>query len=204
MNPSPITPDHTSPLQQAGVEPRDLTIGAVRLREVTNLALARLRVRQEPRGAGTLPGNLPDRTGQCSGTDPVLLCLGPGEWLAISASSTPAQLVEVLQSVPAKGLAAAYDLTPGFVVLRLTGAAAPWLLSKLSCLDFIGGTAEGEHCARTRMGDTAVTVHYHPLADGEWAFDVLADRSIAAYLWALLGACAPHANELTHTFGVAR
>jgi len=203
MNPSPITPDRPSPLQQAGVEPRDLLVGAVRLREVTNLALARLRVRPPARDAGALPGDLPDRTGQCSGNDPTFLCLGPGEWLAISASSGPAQLIDALQSVPGKGLAAAYDLTPGVVVLRLTGAAAPWLLAKLSCLDFIAGTAAGQHCARTRMGDAAVTVHYHQLADDEWAFDVLADRSIAGYLWALLRACAPHANELTQTFGAA-
>lgn len=183
---------------------RELVIGSVRLREMRGLSLLRLRVGDETLAAGPPMPELPGRTGQCSGKDPVYLCLGPREWLAISASSTPRQLVHDLQSAIDKVFAAAYDLTPGLVVLRLSGYGAPWLLSKLSCLDFIGGTAAGEHCARTRMVDAAVTVHYHQPADGEWCFDVIADRSLASYLWGLLRSCAPHANELTNTFGAVR
>lgn len=201
MHPSLVMPNGPSPLQQAGVEERDLSIGKVRLREVTNLSLARLRAGNAAPPGSNLFAQLPARTGQCSGSDPAFLCLGPQEWLVLSTASGPPQLVRSLQSDIGAGLAAAYDLTPGLVVLRLSGEAAPWLLSKLSCLDFISGTAAGRHCARTRMADAAVTIHYHQPADEEWAFDLIADRSIAAYLWGLLGACAPHANELTNTFG---
>jgi heterotetrameric sarcosine oxidase gamma subunit len=204
MSPSLATPDCPSPLQQAGVDERELIIGSVRLQEIRDLSLLRLRVGDETLSAGPPTAELPARTGQCSGKDPVYLCLGPREWLAISASSAPRQLMQDLQLVIGTGFAVAYDLTPGLVVLRLSGDGAPWLLSKLSCLDFIGGTAAGEHCARTRMVDAAVTVHYHQFADGEWCFDVIADRSLAGYLWGLLRSCAPHANELTNTFGAVR
>lgn len=204
MHPSLVTPNGPSPLQQAGVDERDLTIGEIRLREVTNLSLARLRSGHAAPPGGTGVAQLPTRTGQCSGSDPAFLCLGPQEWLVLSTASGPSQLVQSLQSAIGAGLAAAYDLTPGLVVLRLSGEAAPWLLSKLSCLDFISGTAAGRHCARTRMADAAVTIHYHQPADEAWAFDLIADRSMAAYLWGLLGECAPHANELSNAFGASR
>jgi heterotetrameric sarcosine oxidase gamma subunit len=204
MNPSATIPNGSSALQQAGIERQDLTIGAVRLREVTNLALARLRMGESARAAEKLTAELPDRTGQCTGSDPVFLCLGPREWLVISATSTPVQLMDSMQSAIGAGFAAAYDLTPGLAVLRLSGDAAPWLLSKLSSLDFVGGIAAGPHCARTRMGDAAVTVHYHRPANAEWSFDLFAERSLADYLWRLLLACAPHANELANTPGDAR
>jgi len=204
MNPSLAIPDCPSPLQQAGVDERELVIGSVRLQEIRDLSLLRLRIGDGMLSAGPPMPELPAHTGQCSGNDPVYLCLGPREWLAISDSSTPRQLVQDLQPAIGTGFAATYDLTPGLVVVRLSGDGAPWLLSKLSCLDFIGGTAPGQHCARTRMLDAAVTVHYHQPEGGEWCFDLIADRSLAGYLWGLLRSCAPHANELANTFGAVR
>ena len=204
MNPSLATADCPSPLQQAGVDERELLIGSVRLREISDLSLLRLRIFDETLAAVPQMPDLPARTGQCSGKDPVYLCLGPREWMVISASSSPRELVQGLQPAIGTGFASAYDLTPGLTVFRLSGDGAPWLLSKLSCLDFIGGTTAGQHCARTRMLDAGVTLHYHQPAGGEWCFDLIADRSLAGYLWGLLRSCAPHANELTNTFGAVR
>jgi heterotetrameric sarcosine oxidase gamma subunit len=195
------TSEHPSPLQQAGVEHRDIRIGQVRLRELTGRSLARLRLLENPATADPPLAELPARTGGCGGSDPAYLCLGPREWLVVSSELQPTELLQALQSAMGSGLAAAYDLTQGLAVLRLTGAASPWLLAKLSCLDFVGGAHDGEHCARTRVGDVAVTIHYHRTAAEGWAFDVIADRSIAAHLWALLRACAPHANELNEASG---
>jgi len=208
--------DLPSSLQQAGIAERDVLAGQVRLREMTGMALVRLRFYEPPVAMDSPPPGLPAQTGQCEGTDPALLCLGPKEWLAISATANPDHLLQRLQKVvdPTGGSAVgttsglehgvAHDLSDGLALLRLTGTAAPWLLSKLSGLDFLAGVTEGQHCARTRLGDAAVTLHYHQADGEEWAFDVIVDRSVAAYLWALLQACAPHANELNQTFGVAR
>lgn len=190
-------------LQQAGVDERDLHMGEVRLRELAGAALARLRFFEAPSAADCPLPDLPLRTGGCGGADPVFLCLGPGEWLALSEHRSPGTLSEALRPATDGGRAVACDLSDGLAVFRLSGGAAPWLLAKLSCLDFVNGQHGGEHCARTRMADIAVTVRYHR-ADGDgWVFDLIADRSTASYLWRLLRACAPHANQLKATRGTA-
>jgi heterotetrameric sarcosine oxidase gamma subunit len=192
---------HPSPLQQAGIAERDVLSGQVRMREITDLKLLRLRFFADRSSTDLPAGDLPVGTGRCGGTDPVFLCLGPNEWLAITGPTEPPWMSQLLQPAAGSTQAVAYDLTDGFVVLRLTGAAAPWLLGKHSCLDFLAGVGHEQYCARTRLGDTAVTIHYHRTADDDWAFDLIADRSIAAYLWSLLQASAPHANELTQVSG---
>ncbi len=202
MNETVIHSEHPSPLQQAGIAERDVLTGQVRMREITDLRLLRVRSFANPSSSELPSADLPIEIGQCSGADPVFLCLGPNEWLAVTASKENPVLSQLLQPTAAATQAVAYDLTDGLVVLRLTGAAAPWLLAKLSCLDFPAGTRQGRHCARTRLGEVAVTIHYHRPAGDDWAFDLFADRSIAAYLWALLQTSAPHANELALESGV--
>jgi heterotetrameric sarcosine oxidase gamma subunit len=201
MNEAAIQPEHPSPLQQAGVAQRDVAAGQVRIREITGLKLLRLRFFPASSSADLPTGDLTNETGQCGGTDPAFLCLGPNEWLAVTGSMEPQWLSQLLRPATGANQAVAYDLTDGLVVLRLTGAAAPWLLGKLSCLDFLAGAEHEQHCARTRLGDVAVIVHYHRPPRDDWAFDLIADRSIAAYLWSLLQASAPHANELAQASG---
>jgi heterotetrameric sarcosine oxidase gamma subunit len=205
--------ERLSPLRQAGVEERDLRLGSVRLTEIADLTLTRLRHIGTPPERISTELDLPDRTGRCAGTDPAVLCLAPGEWLFVSRVMTPDQLLKRLQTCMDGSLSLICDLSDGRVVLRLSGEAASWLLSKLSGLDFAGITRAGPYCGRTRLGDAAVTVHYHPVDHEQWSrsrergneipgvFDMIADRSMAAYLWALLRNAAPHANELTRHFG---
>jgi heterotetrameric sarcosine oxidase gamma subunit len=190
-----------SPLRQAGVEERDLRLGSVRLTEIDDMALACLRLIGNP-PEGTSSGlGLPDRTGRCAGTDPAILCLAPGEWLFVSRLMAPDRLLEQLKTLSEGSLASICDLSDGRAVFRLSGEAAPWLLSKLSGLDFPGAPRAKPHCAQTRLGDAAVTIHYQPFDHERCVFDVIAPRSIAAYLWSLLRNAAPHANQLTRDFG---
>ena len=204
MNEKNIQRDARSPLLQAGIAERDIRLEHVQLREITNLALARLRSMDSPPGAQASALDVPIETGQCAGTDPVFMCLGPREWLAVSATSTPHRLSTQLQAVTqaARGMAV-FDASDALATLRIAGTAAPWLLSKLGGLDFLAGAREGQHCTRTRLGEAAVTIHYREDTQQEWVFDVFVDRSIAAYLWALFLECAPHASELAQTHGAA-
>ena len=51
------------------------------------------------------------------------------------------------------------------------------------------------------MVDIPVTVLHHAVDGDEWVFDLISARSTASYLWALLSAAAPHANELNDNHG---
>jgi heterotetrameric sarcosine oxidase gamma subunit len=181
-----------SALQQSGTASRTYTGKTLVLAESTDWSIVRLRSNE------SVPG-LPDETGQCSGGDPVTLCLRPGEWLSLSKILTPQQVRSELMSLALPPLATAYDNTHGLAVFRLQGSGAPWLLSKLSGLDYLAGVNSGTHCAQTRMAHISVLVYFHENSAGDSVFDLLLDRSYARYYWELLLASAPHADELAST-----
>lgn len=192
--------------EQAEIPARASRFDGLDLSEIENAALVRLRSLEDPAEALLAALGLPRLTGHCSGDDPVALCLAPREWLLVGARAEPASqvLAEQLQGQLASGLSALYDQSDGLAGIRVCGPAAPWLLAKLSGIDF--AAAGAEWCARTRMGDAAVTVHCRPASSNarqsEPRFDLYVDRSVAHALWILLEASAPHATELNHEFGV--
>jgi len=144
---------------------------------------------------------LPAHTNAASGDDPAVLCLRPGEWLLLSQSATPAELFERLRPRIDSALTALLDVSDGLGIFRLSGAAAPWVLAKLSGLDFLAGVTGGQHAARTRMADIAVVVHFNPAPGGAPRFDLVFDRSVAKYFRDLLSDAAPHAAELLDAHG---
>jgi heterotetrameric sarcosine oxidase gamma subunit len=198
-----------SPLQQAGITGTEFRSANLLLRELPDTRLLRLRSLQPELTTAALRDlglDLPSSTGGSAGIDPAILCLRPNEWLVYSSSGTPGGLLDRVQArlngaQPEGGVSghtAALDMSDGLAVLQLGGAAAPWLLAKLSSLDFLGARETGQHCARTRMGQVAVVVNYHPLAASstEFVYDLILDRSIARYLWELLLHAASHAEEM--------
>jgi heterotetrameric sarcosine oxidase gamma subunit len=199
--------DMPTPLQQAGVEPQSLARPTLTLSELRACTILRLHSLESPaalaskaREAGLA---LPLEINQVSGTDPVALCLRPAEWVLFSENSAADSLSSRLRTILDPALTALLDVSDAVGVFRLSGAAAPWLLSKLSSLDFLSGVSAGPHAASTRMGDIAVAVHFQPAADGTPSFDLIFDRSVAPYLWRLLTDGAPHAEELHTRHGEA-
>jgi len=187
-----------TPLQQAGVETRKHVTETLKLQEISDLFLIRLHSLPT---AGSSELDLPVETGQCSGDDPVALCLRPRDWLLISGETSAEMLLSQFRNVINENQTAVVDQSDGLGVFRLSGPGAPWLLSKLSGLDFLAGKNHGEHCARTKMGHIAVIVHYHQRAGDDFVFDLVFDRSVARYFWLLLTESSAHADELTKTFG---
>lgn len=196
-----------TPLQQAGVRDTRLEGRDLVLRELADLTLLRLHSLEEP--AALAPGlaeagiDLPVETNAATGRNPAVLCLRPGEWLLLDGSGDGDAIVARIAPRLDPAHTALIDLSDGLGVLRLTGAAAPWLLGKLSGLDFLAGVGTGQHAARTRMGDVAVVLHYHPDSGGPPRFDLVFDRSVARYLWDLLNDAAPHAGGLHAAHGAA-
>jgi heterotetrameric sarcosine oxidase gamma subunit len=142
-------------------------------------------------------------TGHSTGSDPAALCLRPKEWLLFSEQSEPENLLDRLRPAIDPTQTSLFNNSDGLATFRLSGQGAPWLLSKLSGLDYLGGSSQEQHCARTRMAHVAVVVHYHQPDGGDspFVFDLLLDRSLAKYMWELLSASAAHADDLATTFG---
>ena len=185
-----------SALQQAEVESTTFKCRTLALEEVTGMSIARLR-------SLDIPAQLPQYTGQCAGDDPAVLCLRPGEWLSVSDSLSPGELIARMTAEAGDQCTTIHDCSHGLAVFRLTGTGAPWLLGKLSGLDYLAGIKTGTHCARTRMGHISVLVHFHQLDKGTFGFDLVLDRSYARYYWELLTQSAGHADDLALVYGDA-
>ena len=169
----------------------------MRIVEQPDTALYRLR--RLP-GHNEHPGaepRLPRQVGDCSGDDPAVLCLGPGEWL-LKGASEPTRAAAAHMGGDSH---ATLEVSDGFTLLRLSGPASAWLLNKLGGLDFQSARRHGEHCARTKMQHLEVIVHYHPQLTGDGVFDLLVERSLARYFFRLMVASVPHAEELNREYG---
>lgn len=196
-----------SPLQQAGIEGTLFQSDSLELKEVTGLTILRLhslapieKLAAELERHGV---KLPLQSNHSTGSDPAALCLRPNEWLLFSEQSDPESLLDRFRPAVDPAQTSLLNNSDGLATFRLSGQGAPWLLNKLSGLDFVAGASQEQHCARTRMAHAAVVVHYHQPDGGDspFVFDLLFDRSLAKYLWDLLSASAPHADDLATAFG---
>src|SRR5690606_33905737 len=140
-----------------------------------------------------------------AGSDRVALCLRPREWLLFSEGADPAQLLAEIHAAFDPASVAVLQQSDALACVRLSGAAVPWLLAKLSGVDYQAAEKTGQYCLRTRLAQVTVLVHRHPHVDTDAAagaanttfvYDLVFDRSIAAYLWNILLRSAPHAGEL--------
>ena len=171
------------------------------IRELADTAIVRVHSLPELQTSAPSPISLPAKTGHCSGDNPIALCLRPREWLLISESVESSDLLQHANSIIDPKRTAVNDNSDALGVFRLSGNGAPWLLSKLSGLDYLAGAVSGEHCARTRMGNIAVVVHYHKVGDEPFVFDLVFDRSFTKYLGDLLTVSAPHTDDLVNAYG---
>jgi len=201
-----------SPLRQAGLTITQFNSETLELREIIDANVLRLHsltaIEQLATATESSGVKLPLQPGQCRGDEPVVLCLRPNEWLLFSDQFDSIKLMEKLRPAINPAETALFDNSDALVTFRLSGPGAPWLLSKLSGLDYMAGlsatgTPERRHCARTRMAHIAVVVHYHQPGNFESSFvwDLIFDRSLAKYLWELLIASANHADDLSAAYG---
>jgi len=194
-----------SALQQAGIDSSDICLPQLQLSEVPAATILRIHSLEPEslleKALAPVGIALPLAVNGATGSDPAVLCLRPGEWLLLSEHGDPDGLRDRLVPHIDSSLTAVLDLSDGLCVFRLRGAATAWLLGKFSGLDFLAGVRSGQHAARTRFGDVAAVVHYRPDPEVSACFELIFDRSIAPYVWAMLADAAPHAAELFASHG---
>jgi len=192
----------TTPLQQAGLAPTRFEGGSISLWELADATLIRVHTLANAESTAAalatcgFPASVIPNTS--NGAERAALCLRPGEWLLFSEQAGSEELLDELHAALDPASSSVLHQSDGLACFRLAGAGVPWLLSKLSSLDYLAGRSEGQHCTRTRLAQVTVLVHFHPekAHDHNFVYDLIFDRSIAAYLWKLLLINAPHANEL--------
>ena len=145
-----IKPNHSA-LEQSGLKAAAWAGDSLNLREIPEAAIIHLQgfPGKEPTQYEQL--GLPMAAGQCDGGSPAVLCLGPAEWLIVAEAIGAADLQRQVTRQLAADQAVVNDRSDGLCLFRLSGAAAPWLLNKLSCLDFQLAGQSSAHCARTRL-----------------------------------------------------
>ncbi len=194
-------------LEQAGIVEEAYESETLRIRQVPGATVLRLHTLQSDeeiqQAMASCGLELPTQVNHSCGQDPAALCIRPGEWLLFSEFLDSARLLQQVQPGVERASTALIDASDGLTTFRLSGAASPWLLSKLSCLDFHGATAAGQHCARTALAKITVVIHYHQPRNGSsaYVFDLIFDRSVASYCWRVLCASAPHAAEMCGAAG---
>ncbi len=196
----------TASPQQAPANVRKLTTGTLELKTVSATLLRLHSLESAEHLTNSMAGTgiaLPLQTGQSIGQEPAVLCLRPNDWLLFGETIDSAELEKRLSLVVNAAETTLIDNSDGLATFRLSGPGAPWLLSKLSGLDYLAGLRQGQHCTRTRMARVAVVVHYHQPEGDQFSFDLIFDRSIAKYLWELLSAGTDHAGELASAYGDA-
>lgn len=192
-----------SALRQVGVAQAGFQLASLTLRERENWAATRLRVLPADTKGLAKSRNLPLATGTCSGKDPAVLCLRPGEWLVVSQSLPPDDLVAKVRAQHDNPCSYCWDHSDALALIRIDGEAASWLLRKHCGLDIPVDRPDEAHCAQTRLAGINVLMHCY-VNQLTGVFDLYVDRSLAVYLWNVLVNSAMHADQMYKRFGAVK
>jgi sarcosine oxidase, subunit gamma len=133
-----------------------------------------------PEFAGTA---LPSSTGSTADGAVHVLCLGPGEWLAVSdAEEALEEHLRVWNQTRSSGGVAAVNVTDAFAVIRIQGRHSRAVLSRGCGLDWHPTQFPPAACARTLFAKIALLVD----CVGPECFDLYLGRSYQSYLHAWL------------------
>lgn len=157
-----------------------------------HVALSRIAPRQLLRLKSWLPRNvaspapaidalaLPMRVGEIVGTRMRVLCLGPGEWLAIAPAGSigAAQLRDRDAQMASQGIALV-DASHALEGWLLQGAAAREVLAVSCGVDVHPARFPPGRCVRTRFTQIAAVIVHRDDGDG---YELLVARSHADYL----------------------
>jgi sarcosine oxidase subunit gamma len=126
---------------------------------------------------------LPSSTGSTADGAVHILCLAPGEWLAVSdADEALEEHLRVWSLTRRSGGVAAVNVTDAFAVIRIKGRHSRAVLSRGCGLDLHPTQFPPAACARTLFAKIALIVD----CIGPECFDLYLGRSYQAYLHAWL------------------
>lgn len=126
---------------------------------------------------------LPGTVGTTANGEPRLLCLGPGDWLAVSGVVSGGTLTKHLNQDRQRQDIAVVDVSHGLTNLKVAGPGWRDLLSRGCGLDLHPRALPMNHCAQTRLAMLAVILDHRQ----EDAIEVYVTRSYRVHLQNWLG-----------------
>lgn len=181
----------TRPLAElgAGAQPAD-TAADLSLSEVPYRGLVNLRLNaQESRThlellSASLGVKLPLSANTVTDTEHArCLWLGPDEWLLISKTRPGPEFASEISETLGSVHHSAKDVSDNYTSMRLSGAKARDVLSKLTPFDIHQSIFTAGQCAQTVMAKSSVILDMIEDEDGHAAFEITLRRSFAAYVW---------------------
>lgn len=128
--------------------------------------------------------------------DVLVIGSGPGEWSMLGAPGTAAAITARLEQVPDDGLVSVFDETHGRALLRIGGATASDVLSKLCAIDLSDNVTPDGTAFRSSLA-RVVTDVVRDDADGERSYLLGCERSYGRYLFdALIDAGAEYGVDV--------
>ena len=123
------------------------------------------------------PESAPEARRACTASGATLLWNGPGQWLAVSATSPAADFIRGLRQALETSGATVTDLSHSRTVLRIAGPKARDVLLKGCPLDI--ELMRPNDCASSLLGHLNVLIH----CLGDQTFDVYVFRSFGLAMW---------------------
>ena len=148
------------------------------LRQINGRSIVRLRVRPQGAEAAGKALQLPRKTLQWSGEDPVAHWLGPDQWLLTSDSKTAKDMIARIDRTLAGQLHAATDMSSSYAYFSIRGSAARMVLAMGCGIDLHPSVFRRGQCVRTHFANVLLLV----VAVQADHFALYIDRSHARYL----------------------
>ena len=168
---NPLGGEHLFVFTLPGCELRELPF-------VAKLRLQAMRGETAPLSAEarSILGETPNGS---SGDDPCIFWRAPGDWLAVSLTSSEEELALALGERLAGDPVVLADVSSTSAVLELRGEQALEVLARDCMLDLEGDAVPSGGCAQTMIAQLSVLIH-RPRAGDAWHLYV--DRTVARHL----------------------
>ncbi len=148
------------------------------LEEITGRSVVRLRVLPRGVDAASEALELPQQALRWTFGDPAAYWLGPDQWLLISDSQAPQDIINHIDSTLSGQLYGATDMSSSNVCFSLSGPAARTILAMGCGIDMHMDAFKTGHCVQTLFANVLLFI----VAVEDKAFDLYIDRSHARYL----------------------
>jgi sarcosine oxidase subunit gamma len=146
--------------------------------EITGRSVVRLRVLPRGANAASEALELPQQALRWTFGEPAAYWLGPDQWLLISDSQAPQDIINHIDSTLSGQLYAATDMSSSNVCFSLSGPAARTVLAMGCGIDMHMDAFKTGHCVHTLFANVLLFI----VAVEDNGFELYVDRSHSRYL----------------------